>query len=390
MWSLEVPLNRAGPSAYCAPAGHSFKIDEHTLPDQVSTLCSSVANIPVCKRHWSLLNMRVCWDTRSPFPLIPFGFVQHSNHDTANLWVGRVYLNVGPIMEIFKQLLSVLPINVDIVGRNRELVLRTADRMYSNRGGVKHIYGDNKYAISLDLSFSNERVLYYAFNNIIRKYKKSDLYTVFKQYINDDVIFIDIGANLGIYSLLAKELGAYTVLFEPEPRHYSFLSRNKSVFDEVHCSALSNFEGKTAFFVAKDDNLGGNSLVGSNKSWDESGYENEIEVAVDRFDNFLSRSSIDPGKITCIKIDVEGNEFETVCGMEEYLGAGYKPAIWCEVRGPTSDRNPNSQQKVIDFLSEFDYIPYRVNNKKKELFAPENEDVPQVFGLLFLRETHTL
>src|SRR5690606_23870295 len=78
MWSLEVPLNRAGPSAYCDPAGHSFKIDEHTLPDQVSTLCSSVANIPVCKRHWSLLNMRVCWDTRSPFPLIPFGFVQHS------------------------------------------------------------------------------------------------------------------------------------------------------------------------------------------------------------------------------------------------------------------------------------------------------------------------
>ena len=233
-------------------------------------------------------------------------------------------------------------------------------------------------------------MLYYAFNNIIRKYKKSDLYAVLKQYIGDDTIFIDIGANLGIYSLLAKELGAYTVLFEPEPRHYSFLSRNKSIFDEVYCSALSNFEGKSMLFVAKDNNLGGNSLVASNNSWEESGYESEIEVAVDRFDNFLSRSSIDLGKVACIKIDVEGNECETVCGMENYLEDGYKPVIWCEVRGPTSDRNPNSQRKVIDFLSEFDYMPYRVKNKKKTPFFPENEDLPQVFDLLFLRKTQVL
>lgn len=293
-------------------------------------------------------------------------------------------------MEIFKRSLSALPINVDIVGHNRDLVLYVVDHLYSNRGGVKQIYGDNNHVINLDLSFSNERVLYYAFNNIIRKYKKSDLYAVLKQYIGDDTIFIDIGANLGIYSLLAKELGAYTVLFEPEPRHYSFLSRNKSIFDEVYCSALSNFEGKSMLFVAKDNNLGGNSLVASNNSWEESGYESEIEVAVDRFDNFLSRSSIDLGKVACIKIDVEGNECETVCGMENYLEDGYKPVIWCEVRGPTSDRNPNSQRKVIDFLSEFDYMPYRVKNKKKTPFFPENEDLPQVFDLLFLRETQVL
>jgi FkbM family methyltransferase len=274
-------------------------------------------------------------------------------------------------MEIFKRSLSALPINVDIVGHNRDLVLYVVDHLYSNRGGVKQIYGDNNHVINLDLSFSNERVLHYAFNNIIRKYKKSDLYAVLKQYIGDDTIFIDIGANLGIYSLLAKELGAYTVLFEPEPRHYSFLSRNKSIFDEVYCSALSNFEGKSMLFVAKDNNLG-------------------VEVAVDRFDNFLSRSSIDLGKVACIKIDVEGNECETVCGMENYLEDGYKPVIWCEVRGPTSDRNPNSQRKVIDFLSEFDYMPYRVKNKKKTPFFPENEDLPQVFDLLFLRKTQVL
>ena len=50
----------------------------------------------------------------------------------------------------------------------------------------------------------------------------------------------------------------------------------------------------------------------------------------------------------------------------------------------------NSQRKVIDFLSEFDYMPYRVKNKKKTPFFPENEDLPQVFDLLFLRKTQVL
>jgi FkbM family methyltransferase len=293
-------------------------------------------------------------------------------------------------MVTFRRLLSLLPVSVDIVGHNRDLILSAVDRMFPSVGGGEICFSDKNHRIDFDLSFSNERVLYYAFDNIIKTYKKSDLYTVIRQYVDEDSIFIDIGANLGIYSLLAKELSAYTVLFEPEPHHFNFLERNKSVFDEVYCSALSNFEGKTRFFVATDNNLGGSSLVESSNSWGQSGYENEIEVSVDRFDNILSRSSLDLNKIALIKIDVEGNEFETVCGMERYLAAGYKPAIWCEVRGPQSDRNPDSQRKVIDFLLKFGYRPYSMRNKMKELFTPENEGLPQVFDLLFLRETHDL
>ena len=38
-------------------------------------------------------------------------------------------------MEIFKRSLSAWPINVDIVGHNRDLVLYVVDHLYSNRGG---------------------------------------------------------------------------------------------------------------------------------------------------------------------------------------------------------------------------------------------------------------
>lgn len=51
---------------------------------------------------------------------------------------------------------------------------------------------------------------------------------------------------------------------------------------------------------------------------------------------------------------------------------------------------PIASKKSLIFFQNLTTYPYRVNNKKKELFAPENKDVPQVFDLLFLRETHTL
>jgi hypothetical protein len=98
--------------------------------------------------------------------------------------------------------------------------------------------------LDVDLSFSNERLLYYTFDNIIRTYLKSDFYRIMKKYIKKDCVFIDIAeTNLGLYSLLAKQLGAYTILFEPEHVVSIFLSRNKTVFDEVYSCALGNFEG---------------------------------------------------------------------------------------------------------------------------------------------------
>ncbi len=52
-----------------------------------------------------------------------------------NLWMNMPRMCAGTTMVIFRQLLSILPINVDIVGRNRGLVLHAVDYIYSSRGG---------------------------------------------------------------------------------------------------------------------------------------------------------------------------------------------------------------------------------------------------------------
>jgi FkbM family methyltransferase len=282
---------------------------------------------------------------------------------------------------IIRNILSLLPFDVDIVGFNRNILLKITNLLPRDPPNRKIF--SKKCVLNVNLSFSNERLLYYAFDNIINKYRKSEFYDVIKKFVNSESIFVDIGANLGIYSMLAKELGATTICFEPEPRHYNFLSRNKSIFNDVSLCALSNFEGKTVFNIANDNNLGGSSLTSSNREGN-TGYESQIEVEVCRFDNFILKNKIKSNRITLIKIDVEGNEYETVCGMENFFKSGYKPAIWCEVRGPQSDRNPNNYLKVNKYLSEFGYTSYIVKNKTTELFVPEKSNISQVFDLLFL------
>lgn len=179
-------------------------------------------------------------------------------------------------------------------------------------------------------------------------------------------------------------MGATAYLFEPEPRHYSFLNRNSHFFGKVYPFALSDYDGESDFFVGKESNLGGSSIVKSSNSWENSGYEKMTKVKVRRFDNLI-KDSYGLDRPAFIKIDVEGNELETLKGMEGYLELGHDSPIWCEVRGPLSDRNPDSYSRVTSYLRKWSYKPYRIVDNKIQLFTPNQKDLPRVFDLLYLK-----
>lgn len=232
---------------------------------------------------------------------------------------------------------------------------------------------------------------------MIRAYKRTNLYRAMQRHLSDvskspadkltkPNLFFDIGANLGIYSLLAKEFGVTTILFEPEKRHFDFLDRNQLLFDKVFQYALTNYDGKKSFFVGNEKNLGGSSLIESTNSWESSGYEKTIEVPVLRFDSLVTMYPNELNRQAFFKIDVEGNELETIEGMHGYLLEGHFSPIWCEVRGPQSDRNPDSYIKVIKCLSQYGYRSFKPKQNGFELFSPEKHEVHQVFDLLFLKK----
>src|SRR6185503_5011057 len=135
--------------------------------------------------------------------------------------------------------------------------------------------------------------------------------------------FVDVGANVGFYSLLAREAGMQTNAFEPEPSIAKFLQRNEAVFGRIFPVALGDKSESLPLYILPG-NSGAASLVPQ-----EGCVLLDERVPVRTFSEFALGGQLgEPSHIDLIKIDVEGAEEQTVRGMIDFFKAGHRPDIW--------------------------------------------------------------
>jgi FkbM family methyltransferase len=129
-------------------------------------------------------------------------------------------------------------------------------------------------------------------------------------------ILIDVGANVGLVSLLLADRLQQAILFEPNPaaaaRARENIALNHLNF-EVHELALSDQPG-----IVQLENAGGvdscnRTVVGFTTSVPT------IPVRRNTLDNFLAGRCALPNSITAVKIDVEGHENSVLRGMLSFL-----------------------------------------------------------------------
>ncbi len=118
--------------------------------------------------------------------------------------------------------------------------------------------------------------------------------------------FIDVGANMGIYTLVASRLvgeAGRVIAFEPSAQSFPLLRKNIALNGLTNVlalpEALSHEIGRTRLYHGPDPVS--NSL-GRGLSWDGDAEE----VATETLDNVLHRTSL--MRVDAIKIDVEGAE----------------------------------------------------------------------------------
>ena len=143
--------------------------------------------------------------------------------------------------------------------------------------------------------------------------------TVLEKYLKKDQIFLDIGANIGFYSLLARSM------IGPKGRVFSFeastenadlleMSIRENSFENITVinSAISNVVGKGLLYVSPYYNSE-HSLFDYHYS---SGKNKDMQVPVnlDTIDNFL-QSNCNDLNVNFIKMDIEGSESNTLDGM---------------------------------------------------------------------------
>jgi len=129
-------------------------------------------------------------------------------------------------------------------------------------------------------------------------------------------VFVDIGANRGIYSIIAPTKYGYEQVhaFEPNLEMFEVLKRNvalNALTTKVTCHQIAaGKEAATAHFTVDPMHKGGGRIVSETSS-------ETFEVVVEPLDLILAATL--PERVSFIKIDTEGFEFAVLAGMHTIL-----------------------------------------------------------------------
>ena len=186
-----------------------------------------------------------------------------------------------------------------------------------------------KYRMKLNLSDDLQRAYYFL------NYGQ-DLLKVIKDNLKKDSVFIDAGANIGYFSMLASTIikDGRILSFEPASQNYKGLVNNtKQSIIKTFRIGLSDRKGYARLYNDLGSS-GWHSLKGAGR------YE-KIKIA--RLDD-LKLNLI---RIDLIKIDVERHELEVLRGMKKTI-LRFHPLVFCEVDSET-------EKNVVKFMSRIGY-----------------------------------
>jgi len=148
-------------------------------------------------------------------------------------------------------------------------------------------------------------------------------------------IVLDIGANTGVYALIAKteNPNSQVVAFEPSNKIFPKLEANIKLNDiDIRCEqiALSNSNRMQTFYdIDSAEFPSSASLSASKEKYRIPGREDIVEYEVQCFtiDHYLAKNSIE--NVDLIKIDVELHEPEVFEGFKQLQK--FRPAIVVEI-----------------------------------------------------------
>jgi len=181
----------------------------------------------------------------------------------------------------------------------------------------KYLLGQNTYTvgfgsfkIALDLRTPGiSRTL------AIHRARERDHTLIFKTEVAKGMRVLDIGANIGYYTMMAATLvgrNGKVFAFEPDPRNLNILElalrANPGIANivEIHPLAVSNRVGETIFYQTAASNL--NTLIHG----EQKQTINRFSVKTITVDEFLANKG---GTINFVRMDIEGSEIEAVEGM---------------------------------------------------------------------------
>jgi FkbM family methyltransferase len=172
-------------------------------------------------------------------------------------------------------------------------------------------------------------------------------------------VFLDIGANIGYYTLLAAARvgsGGKVIAFEPNPRNCELLGKsvelNRFANVTLHSYAVSDQAGSFGFSA---DDSNGRLTAGEQEI-----AQFQVETVV--LDQFLAQEK----RIDVIKMDIEGFEGKALQGMKQLIRR-HTPVIISEFNAGSMERL--SGIKPAEYLDQLRDLDYTIAIIADELIA---------------------
>ena len=197
-----------------------------------------------------------------------------------------------------------------------------------------------------------------ATGNIYTKLQDFNEMMFLLHFLDDSMYFIDVGSNIGSYSVLAAvETGSKVYSFEPSKKAFDYQKKNidiNGIQNKVklfNCGLSSKEE--VVSFTKELDTI---NRVSTEKT--------KVSTETLKFYSFDSIIEVDTNSL--MKIDVEGYESEVLLGMKKALNSKFLKAIIIELNG-LGEKYGFSDIEIHELLMKNNFLPYAYNPYDRNL-----------------------
>ena len=201
-----------------------------------------------------------------------------------------------------------------------------------------------------------------------------NFYSKKNNLINQKIHIIDVGGNVGWYTILLGKLGYNVITFEPLKMNYYILNKNYCLNREINVTLINKGlfpEEKRCYIYSPEDNIGDGITNCDGKILENS--VNKGEITLTKLSYYISY--FENKNLALIKMDIEGLEGKAFESGIEFITNYHVPFIFMEFNPKYLSAYGTNPQK---FLEMFINNGYKINIKN--FFEKTNYDIKYLIG----------
>jgi FkbM family methyltransferase len=170
------------------------------------------------------------------------------------------------------------------------------------------------------------------------------------QTLRPEHVFVDVGANIGYFTVLCAPLVSRVVAFEPGSSSFRYCRENVKLngLQNVELHPYGLWHESATLRIKRDDSSLMTAAV--DRSGDNVSGETIRSVALDEFVG----SHLQLSRLDVVKMDIEGAELSALRGMTRTL-ARFRPAIVMELNRPALAALGSTVDEVWGLLTSLSY-----------------------------------